>query len=250
MRLQGKVVVITGAGTGIGQASALRCGREGARVTVLDINEAAGRETERALLALGAEAKFIRTDVISEVDWEHALAAVDERHGRLDVLVNNVGSNLIKATTEITAAEWDQLQALNVRSAFLGVKHAIPSMRRGGGGAIVNISSAVGLRSFSRMAAYGASKAAVVALTRQLAVEYAAEDIRVNCVCPGPTLTPRVKGYLQRGQTAAEDILRITPMRRFAEPDEIAAAVVFLASDEASYITGAVLAADGGQSAL
>lgn len=248
MGLTNRIVVITGAATGIGKATALRFGREGASVVILDRDESAGLEAEKALAAQGSKGMFLRADVSSEPDWETALAKVDERYGRLTVLINNAGSNVIKPTTEITADEWDRLLALNLKSAFLGIKHAIPRMLAGGG-AIVNISSALGLKAFPNMGAYCASKAGVVALTRQVAVDYAAQGIRVNCVCPGPTLTTRIRGYLERGQLKEDDIVRMTPMRRFAEPDEIAVAIVFLASDEASYVTGAVLAADGGQSA-
>jgi NAD(P)-dependent dehydrogenase (short-subunit alcohol dehydrogenase family) len=249
MKLRDKVVVITGGAAGIGQASALLSGREGARVVVLDLDEAEGRKTERALVEQGSECIFLRADVTSEADWMHNLTLVGERFGHVDVLINNAGTNLIKHTTEITEDEWDQIQDLNLKSIFFSAKHAIPWMRRRSNGVVINTASALALRSFPKMAAYCSSKAAVVALTRQLAVEYAPEGIRFNCVCPGPTLTPRIRDYIEQGRVNADDIVRLTPMRRFASPQEIASAIIFLASDEASYITGAVLAVDGGQSA-
>jgi len=249
MKLRDKVVVFTGGAAGIGQASALLSGREGARVAILDLDEAEGRKTERALIKQGSEGIFLHTDVTSEADWTRSLTLVGQRFGQVDVLINNAGTNLIKPTTEITEDEWDRIQNLNLKSTFFGVKHVIPWMRRRSNGVVINTASALALRSFPKMAAYCSSKAAVVALTRQLAVEYAADGIRFNCVCPGPTLTPRIRGYIEQGRVDADDIVRLTPMRRFASPEEIASAIIFLASDEASYITGAVLAVDGGQSA-
>ena len=249
MRLAGKVMLVTGGGSGIGQATALRGAREGARVVLTDIAEAGGSETEKALRAGGGDGLFVRADVTRGADWERALGVVEERYGRLDILFNNAGSNLIKPVTDVTEAEWDGLLTLNLKSMFLGVKHALPLMLRSGGGSIVNMASSLGLIGIPAMAPYCASKGGVIALTRQLALDYAGQGIRVNCVCPGPTLTPRLRRYLESGAAAAADLMANVPMGRFAEPDEIAATVLFLASDEASYITGAALVVDGGQTA-
>ena len=249
MRLAGKVMLVTGGGSGIGQATALRAAREGARVVVTDIVEAGGSETEKALRAGGGDGLFVHADVTRSADWERALGLAEERYGRLDILFNNAGSNMIKPVTDVTEAEWDGLLALNLKGIFLGVKHALPLMLRGGGGSIVNMASSLGLIGIPAMAPYCASKGGVIALTRQLALDYAGRGIRVNCVCPGPTLTPRLRRYLESGAAAAADLMANVPMGRFAEPDEIAATVLFLASDEASYVTGAALVVDGGQTA-
>jgi NAD(P)-dependent dehydrogenase (short-subunit alcohol dehydrogenase family) len=249
MRLAGKVMLVTGGAAGIGQAVALRGAREGARVVLTDIAEGEGRETEKALRDGGGEGAFVRADVTRAADWAQALGVVEARYGRLDVLVNNAGSNLIKPLADLAEEEWDGLLALNLKGIFLGVKHALPLMLRGGGGAIVNMASSLGLIGLPAMAPYCASKGGVIALTRQLALDYAGRGIRVNCVCPGPTLTPRLRRYIETGATIAAALMANVPMGRFAAPDEIAATVLFLASDDASYVTGAALVVDGGQTA-
>lgn len=242
-------MVVTGGGSGIGRAAALRCAREGARVVIVDIVETGGLETEKALREQDGEGFFLCADVTKEPDWRRLMGAVEARYGRLDVLFNNAGSNLSKPVTDFSEEEWDGLLDLNLKGVFFGAKHAIPLMLRAGGGSIINTASTFGLIAFPRMPAYCASKGGVVALTRQLALDYARQNIRVNCICPGPTLTPRIQRYLERGDVAAADILNGVPLGRFAEPEEIAAAVLFLASDEASYITGTALVVDGGQTA-
>ena len=250
MRLQGKVTLITGAGSGIGRATALACASEGGRVVIVDVAETDARGTVEAIGVIGGVAHHVVADVTREADWKRVIAEVESVHRRLDVLVNNAGGNLLKSVTETSADEWNATVDLNLKSVFLGMKYAIPLMLQGGGGSVVNISSALGLKAFPQMAAYCSSKAAVIALTRQTALDYADRGIRVNCVCPGPTLTPRVRGYLESTPGLREAILSRTPMGRFGEPDEIARGIIFLASADASYITGAVLAVDGGQTVL
>lgn len=247
MRLKDKVMVVTGGGSGIGQAAALLCAREGARVVIMDIAEAGGVETEKALKEQGTQGFFLRADVTKAEDWQRTLDAVVGRYGRLDVLFSNAGSNLAKPVTDFTEEEWDGLVDLNLKGVFLGAKHAIPLMLRAGGGSIINTASSFGLIAFPKMPAYCASKGGVIALTRQLALDYARQNIRVNCICPGPTLTPRIKRYLDGGMARADEILSGVPMGRFAQPEEIAATVLFLASAEASYVTGSALVVDGGQ---
>lgn len=247
MRLKDKVMVVTGGGQGIGQAAALRCSQEGAKVVIMDIAESGGTETERLIREHGGESVFINADVTREVDWKRVMGVIEKRYGRLDILFNNAGTNLVKPTTEILEEEFDRIINLNLKSVFLGAKHAIPLMIKGGGGSIVNNASIFGLVANPKMSIYCASKGGVIALTRQLALDYARENIRVNCICPGPTLTPRLKRYVEQGIVTSEESLSPVPMARWGKPEEIAATVLFLASDESSYMTGSALVVDGGQ---
>ncbi|MFC1972675.1 SDR family NAD(P)-dependent oxidoreductase [Chloroflexota bacterium] len=247
MRLNEKVMLVTGGASGIGQASVLRCAREGAELVVVDINEAELRETERMLGELGEDALFIQADVTMEPHWQRVVNQVEERYGRLDILFSNAGNNLVRLITETTVEEWDAIFNLNLRGVFLGSKYVIPLMLKGGGGNIINMASTFGIIGFSKMPAYCASKGGVIALTRQLALDYAQHNIRVNCICPGPTLTPRIKGYIEKDKTVEERNLATVPMGRWAQPEEIAAVVAFMASDDTSYMTGAAIVVDGGQ---
>ena len=247
MRLKDRVMIVTGGGSGIGQAAAVRCAAEGAKLVVMDVVEAGGRETEKLIKEQGGEAVFIRADVTRESEWLAVMKEIERRYGRLDVLFNNAGTNMSKPVTEVSEQEWDGLMALNLKGIFLGAKHAIPLMLKHGRGSIINTSSSFGLIAFSKMPGYCASKAGIIGLTRQLAFDYATQGIRVNCICPGPTLTPRVKAHFAKGDVAGNTVLSTVPMGRFAEPDEIAGPVVFLASDDASYVTGTALVVDGGQ---
>ena len=247
MRLKDKVMLVTGGTAGIGQATALRCAREGAKVVVMGTTESKGIKTVRMIQEHNGEGLFIRGDVTREMDWENIISAIEKQYRRLDILFNNAGTNMVKPITEISEGEFDAIIGINLKGVFLGVKHAIPLMIKGGGGNIINNSSVAGLIASPNRSLYCASKAGVIALTRQLALDYARENIRVNCICPGPTLTPAFMRDQEQGIITAEQSVGTVPMGRAAKPEEIAAAVLFLASDEASYITGSVLVVDGGK---
>ncbi len=248
MRLKNKVMVVTGGASGIGQATVLKCAREGAKVIVMDIAKKKGLETEQMLYSEGLEGFFFDGDVTRALDWRDLINSVEKKYGRLDVLFSNAGSNIVKPVTEVDEDEWDSIIDLNLKAVFLGAKHSIPAILKGGGGTIINNASVFGLISNPNMPVYCASKGGVIALTRQLALDYAKQNIRVNCICPGLTLTARIQSYIDQGRTSLERYLAEIPMARDARPEEIAAAVLFLASDEASYITGSVLSVDGGWS--
>ncbi len=247
-RLESKAAVITGAASGIGRAIALHFAAEGARVAVVDCDREGGEETVRLIAAGGGEAVFLPTDVSREEDVQAALGAAIERFGRLDILVNDAAIVHMAAATETSVEDWDRVQAVNLRGVFLCSKHAIQQMRKQGGGAIVNIASIGSLVAVPAHAAYNAAKAGVMGLTRQIAVDYGPDNIRVNCVCPTATDTPLTRGA---GATdgAFQALAQMHPLRRLTQPEDIAYAVLFLASDEARCITGAVLPVDAGWTA-
>ena len=254
-RIDGKVVLITGGASGIGLASAETCAREGARVVITDIN-AEGAATQSARLrAEGLEVEFAPHDVSSEADWTRVIDEVLQRHGRLDVLVNNAGIGVIAPIEQETLAGWRRMQAINLEGVFLGVREAIRVMK-GRGGSIVNISSIEGLIGDPNVPAYNASKGGVRLLTKSVALHCAQSGygIRVNSVHPGYVATPLVANGLAAlppDQAAAlqRDLLSRIPLGRFGEPREIANVVLFLASDESSYMTGSELVVDGGYTA-
>lgn len=247
MRLKDKIMLVTGGSSGIGQATALRCAQEGARVVVMDIAEEKGADTVQMIREHKGEGLFIKGDVTRESDWKKVIGAVEKQYRRLDILFNNAGTNMVKPITEISEEEFDSIIGLNLKSVFLGIKHAIPLLLKGGGGNIINNASISGLIANPNRPLYCSSKAAVIALTRQVALDYARENIRVNCICPGPTLTPLFNRDHEQGIVTAEQSVGPVPMGRAAKPEEIAAAVLFLASDEASYMTGSVMVVDGGK---
>lgn len=249
MRLKEKVMVITGGASGIGQATAFLCAKEGATVVVMDITEKEGIETERMIKEQKGEGKFVKADVTEESDWQKVISSIQEQYGRLDILFSNAGTNLIKSVVDVKVEEWDNVLNLNLKGVFLGAKYAIPLMLRGGGGSIINTASTFGLIAYPSMPTYCATKGGVISFTRQLALDYALQNIRVNCICPGPTLTPRFRRYQEQGLDSASRIIGTVPMGRWAQPEEIAAAVLFMASDEASFMTGSVMVVDGGQTA-
>lgn len=250
MRLKGKATIVTGAGSGIGRAIAQRFAAEGAAVLVADIEEPGGRETVAAIQAAGGQAEFVRTDVAREDDCR-AMAAAAERHfGRIDVLVNNAATFVFGKVDEVSRADWDKVLAVNVIGPAQCVKFALPAMRRAGGGSIVNIASVSGFIAQPAFVPYNTSKGALVNMTRCLAFDLAADKVRVNAICPGEIHTRATDYHLQKlgidAQAGLAKLAAVSPLARLGRPDEIASVALFLASDESSFVTGALLVADGG----
>jgi NAD(P)-dependent dehydrogenase (short-subunit alcohol dehydrogenase family) len=246
-RLAGKVAVVTGGAQGIGRAIVEKLSREGARVCFLDRDEAAGAATAREI---GDSAVvFTQADITREGEVAAAMKDVGRHHGRLDVLVNNAGINAYFDAVAMTESEWDSVFAVDLKGAWLCCKHALPMMKRQGGGSIVNIASIHASLTMAGMFPYAAAKSGLVGLTRSLALDYAPANIRVNAVLPGWTRTRLVEEWFRMQPDPAEaerKVLAVHPLGRLATPMEVANLVAFVASDEASAITGAALAVDGG----
>ena len=245
MRLQGKVAIVTGGASGIGRATAELFAVEGAMVVIADMDEAGGQATVAALVDRGAGAEFVRTDVRHRADVQRLVARAVERFGRVDILVNNAGVNILGDVVEVADEEYDLMMDTNVRGTFLCTKFVLPHMRAAGGGVIVNVASVAALVGARRNVVYDASKGAVLNMTRALAVDHAPDGIRVNCICPGLVDTPMTQRWLA-GQENPDQIQRYGLLQRPARPEEIAQAILFLASDMSSYMTGGYLAVDGG----
>ena len=244
-RLEGKSCLISGGSKGLGAAQARLFAREGARVAVGDILESDGARLVGELRTSGADSVFLRLDVTSEADWESAVAAVMGELGALDVLVNNAGIYNRALVEDTTLEEWERVMSVNSTGVFLGTKHAIPAMRRSGGGSIVNMSSVAGLVGSRTQTVYNASKGAVRLLTKSTAVQYAADGIRANSVHPGVIETDMMQEVV-RTEEERTTRMSLTPIGRFGTAEDVAHGVLFLASDEASYVTGAELVIDGG----
>ena len=244
-RLEGKSCLISGGAKGLGAAQARLFAREGARVAVGDVRDSEGARLVGELRASGADSLYVRLDVTSEADWESAVAAVMEEFGALDVLVNNAGIYNRAPVEETTLEEWERVMDVNSTGVFLGTKHAIPAMRRSGGGSIVNMSSVAGLVGSRTQTVYNASKGAVRLLTKSTAVQYAPEGIRANSVHPGVIETDMMQEVIRTEEERATR-MSLTPIGRFGTAGDVANGVLFLASDEASYVTGAELVIDGG----
>ncbi len=244
MRLEGKVAIITGAASGMGAEEARIFAREGARVVVADVQEDDGRKVGAEIAEAGGEAVFLRLDVTSEDSWKRVVAETVSRFGKLDLLVNNAG--IVVPRDDLSEEAWDRVMNVNAKGVFLGMKHAIPEMRKVGGGSIVNISSISGNIGQDQVnMGYNASKGAVRIVTKSAAVQYAKEGIRVNTVHPGTM--PPMRGQANADPKEMEQVVQQTvPMGRLGRTEEVGYAVLFLASDEASYITGAELVVDGG----
>lgn len=247
-RLDGKVALITGAGSGIGRESALLFAAEGAAVVAVDVNEAAAKETAGMVESTGGRAVPFRADVVKADDCRAMVEAAEKTYGKLDVLFNNAGIMDSRDDDAITTSEevWDLTMDINAKGVFMGCKYGIPALRRAGGGSVINTASLVALMgSATPQLAYTASKGAVLALTRELAIVHARENIRVNALCPGPLRTELLMKFLDTDAKLARRMVHI-PMGRFGEAKEIAKAALWLASDEASWVTGTEFVVDGG----
>jgi NAD(P)-dependent dehydrogenase (short-subunit alcohol dehydrogenase family) len=246
--LDGKVAFVTGAASGIGRATALAFAREGAKVVAADIDQPRNQETLRMVEDLGGEGLAVSCDVTRGEDVQTALTKTVERFGRLDYAFNNAGAEQQpKPMAEMTEEEWDRIIAINLRSVFLCLKYEIPLMLRYGGGAIVNTSSGAGIKVFGRGAAYAAAKHGVVGLTKDAALDYAPSNIRINAICPGIIDTEMMDRFTGGTPEERDRVIAQEPIGRMGRPDEIAAAVVWLCSDAASFVTGHAMVADGGQ---
>ncbi len=245
MRVANKITLITGGAHGMGAAMASLFAREGATVVIADILEKEGRELAAAIAQSGARSEFLPLDVSREADWREAMTALMARHGRLDILVNNAGVSGA-LPDRLGVEDFDRLMAVNARGTFLGLKYGIEAMRQSGGGSIVNISSISGLvgQAFVHMG-YNGAKAAIHVMTKAAAVQFGREGIRVNSVHPG-YMPPMRTSVTSADPALRERLMASIPLGRSGRPEEVASAVLFLASDEASYITGAELVVDGG----
>lgn len=251
MRLEGKVALVTGVAIGIkgevmgfGGATAWVFAREGAKVVQCDVNDEMGEESASQIRDTGADSLFAHLDVTDEQGWIDAIQTAVSHFGRLDVLVNNAGFGSGKGFEGTTVEEWDAVLNVNAKAAFLGIKHAVPEMRKVGGGAIVNMSSIHGIAGAPRSPAYTAGKTAIRNLTKSAAIGYAQENIRVNSIHPGNSLTPRLLARYPDGKHP--EAVKKVPMGRPGQAEEVANGILFLASDESSFMTGGELVVDGG----
>lgn len=248
-RVENKVAIVTGAAMGIGKAAAIALAREGAKVAVADIEDAKGESVVQEIKAAGGEAFFQHTDVGVTADVERLVNATVERYGKLDVLVNNTGVAISGGAADISEEDWSRVLNINLSGIWRGMKFAIPHMIKNGGGSIINLSSIQALVGFEGWAGYAASKGAINALTQQTAIDYAKHQIRINAIAPGTIMTPmneKIFDTVPDPQVLIESWNALHPIGRFGQPEEVANAIVFLASDESSFITGVILRVDGG----
>lgn len=255
-RLDDKIAIITGAGSGIGKEIALLYGRQGATVIVVDVRLVAAQETVAAVQAEDGKAQAVQLDVSNEAQVQAAFADLAQQHGRIDILVNNAGVSHVGNILETSLEDWDRLMSVNMRGVFLCSKYAVAQMvaQQPQGGVLVNIASVAGLIAVDRRFPYGASKGAVISMTRSIAMDFVDKGIRANAICPGTVHTPFVEGFLERNFAAQKDEMRQQlharqPIGRMGRPDEIASAALYLAADESAFVTGSALVIDGGWTA-
>jgi NAD(P)-dependent dehydrogenase (short-subunit alcohol dehydrogenase family) len=252
MRLQSKVTIVTGGAMGIGKGIAGEFVKEGATVVIADVDEQAGRQAAAELQQAGGHASAARCDVSEEPQVKRLIEAVVAEHGRLDVVVNNAAIGVYQSVTEATTEDFDRCLAVNLRGPFLGIKHAVAPMRASGGGSIINIASVHSVQNVGGTAPYAASKGGVAALTRAAAIDLAADNIRVNAICPGWIHTPLIQGIFDSApdpDAMRRDVERRQLLKRLGTPEEVGRAAVFLASDDSSYVTGSLLFVDNGMTA-
>ena len=249
--LRDRVVLVTGAGSGIGRAIATLFAGESAKVGVVDVSEGDGKSTAELVKRNGGDAIFVQGDVSKSGSVKRMVEVTVEKYGKLNVLVNNAGVESTGSVVEMTEENWDKVIDINLKGTFLCSKYCTPRIIESGGGAIINIASVLGLIGSRGEAAYCASKGGIISLTRAMALDFASQNVRVNCICPGSVLTPTFKRVMTASgdydATFARNLEKI-PLRRVADPEEIAQAALFLASEKSSYMTGAALVMDGGWS--
>ncbi len=246
MRMEGKIAIVTGGAGGIGSAICRLFAAEGAKVAVADIDPEGGASVVNEIAKAGGEALFVELDVTREEDWERAVSITVDRFGGLNVLVNNAGAYSPELVADTPLETWERIMAVNATGTFLGSKHAIPEMKKSGGGSIVNMSSGAGIVGNADGTAYGPAKGAVKILTKTTAHQYAREGIRANSIHPGPIDTPMLHAQTREAAERGDPVADI-PMGRIGTPEEIAFGALYLASDESSYVTGVELPIDGGR---
>ena len=253
MRLNNKVAIITGAGSGIGAATAVIFAKEGARVVIADIEKNKGMDTVDLIKRNNGEAIFVQVDLTAADSIKKMVISTIEAYDRLDILVNNAGIYLQANAVDTSEKDWNRIMDVNLRGVFLCCKYSIPEMIKGGkGGVIVNVGSEAGIVGIKNQVAYNVSKGGIIALTRSMAVDFATQNIRVNCVCPGTTETTLVKEALSKAsdpEKARRELEMVRPANRLGRPEEIAYGILYMASDESPYATGTILSIDGGYTA-
>lgn len=249
-KIDGKVAIITGAAAGIGKATAVLFAQEGAKVVVADFMDELGEETVKMINDSGGQAVFVHTDVSKAEDVHCMVKTAVDTYGRLDIVFNNAGIEGASVdTANYPENVFDKVVAVNLKGVWLGIKYAVPELLRNGGGSIINTSSVAGLVAFAGLSAYNATKGGIIQLTKTAAIEYAKQNIRVNCIAPGVIETAMVDRVLKAQPEAKAAFIQIEPVGRFGKPEEVAKAALFLASDDSSFITGTVLIVDGGLTA-